>query len=317
MRRPTNHPLEADSFAIAALSGTVVLWGVVSPLLKSASLSGPALSLHRLWIGALALLLISWFAREPVRRDGAKWSLLAGAVFGLNLLCFVLAIKLTTVANATLIGALQPAIVLLVAGRLFGEKVGGREIAAVAIAIAGVTLVIIGSSGTPEWNPAGDALALLAVLTYTGYFLISKQQRARVAPLPYVTAVHVIATFVVLPMALAHPGEIVAFEPGDIAIVLVFALVSGTGGQFVVNWAHRYVDVSVSSLMMLAVPVAASIAAWLMLGESLGPLQLIGGAITLGGIATILRRSPAPSPVESEVAPDADRPMLPEAAGGR
>ena len=39
----------------------------------------------------------------------------------MNLLFFVLAIKMTTVANATLIGALQPAIVLLVAGRWFAS----------------------------------------------------------------------------------------------------------------------------------------------------------------------------------------------------
>lgn len=290
------------SFPVAAVAAAIITWGFVSPLVKYASLSGPALAFYRLWLGAIVLLLVLRIGRTPLHRDIWGWALPAGVVFGTNMVLFVVSVKMTTVANATLIGALQPAIVLLVAGPWFGEVVTRRQIACVALAIVGVAVVIVGSAGAPEWNPAGDALAMLSVLAFTAYFLISKQARTTVGTLEYMTVVHLAAALVATPIALAHPGALVSFDPVDVLIVLFFALVSGTAGQFVISWAHRYVDVSLSSLMMLGVPVVAAITAWLLLGESLGAVQIAGGLITLAAIGAMLRR-PAPVIEPLEAAP--------------
>ena len=284
---------QAHSFPIAAVGAAVVTWGFVSPLVKYASLNGPAMSFYRLWIGVIVLFVAMRLARFRISRETLRWAVPAGVVFGGNMLLFVVSVKMTTVANATLIGALQPAIVLLVASRWFGERVSRREVACVALAICGVTVAIVGSTGAPEWNPAGDALAMLSVLLFTGYFLISKQARATVGAVEYMAIVHVAAAVCITPFALAQPSELVTFDPIDVLIVLFFALVSGTGGQLVIGWAHRYVDVTVSSLIMLAVPVVAAVTAWLMLGEALGPVQIVGSAITLVAIAAMIRRPAA------------------------
>jgi drug/metabolite transporter (DMT)-like permease len=279
------------SLPIIAIAGAVLTWGFASPLLKYSSLSGPALGFYRLWLGAIVLSAALAVRRVHISPNTLRWAAPAGVVFGTNLVLFVVAVKLTTVANATLIGALQPAIVLLVAGRWFGETVSRREIMAVVVAIVGVGVVIVGSAGKPEWNPAGDALAVLSVLTFTAYFLISKQARATVGTLDYMAVVHIVAALVATPIALAHPGELTSFQFKDVLIVLFFGLVSGTAGQMVIGWAHRYVDVSLSSLMLLAVPIVAALTAWAMLGESLGPVQILGGAITLVAIAAMVGRS--------------------------
>lgn len=293
------------SLALFAIMATVLTWGLVSPLIKSANVSGEALAFYRLSIGAAVLIALVRASGRSLRGDSLKLGLLAGALFGVNVLCFVFSIKLTTVANATLIGALQPAIVLVVAGRLFGEIVRPIDIACVLVAMLGVSIVIVGSAGTPEWNPLGDALAVAAVLTFTVYFLVTKRVRATSGTLEYMTLVHIAAAIVVIPAIFARPGELVGLGPRDWAIVLFFALVSGTLGQMVIGWAQRYVDVSLSSLMLLGVPVVASVAAWLMLGEALGPVQIIGGAITLAAIATMVLKRPAPvttiQPVETAV----------------
>jgi drug/metabolite transporter (DMT)-like permease len=275
----------------------VVTWGLASPLLKLASLSGPALSAYRLWIGSAVLIVVMLWTRRRLTRSTLRFAVPAGLVFGSNILFFVLGVKLTTVANATLIGALQPALVLLVAAPWFGETVTRREVACVGIAIAGVAIVIVGSTGVPEWNPAGDALALLAVLTFTGYFLISKRARTTVATLEYMTAVHCAAALVVTPVALARPADLRMEGATDLFVVLFFGLVSGTLGQMTIGWAQRYVDVSLSSLLLLGVPIVAAVSAWLMLDEALRPLQVAGGAVTLAGIGAMMwrpARAPAP-----------------------
>lgn len=283
---------------VAAVAVTVVLWGFVSPLLKYASLSGPALGFYRLWLGVAVLVAVLLAGRVRVGASTWRWGALAGVVFGVNMLAFLVSVKMTTVANVTLIGALQPAIVLLVAGRWFGETVSRREITCVAFAIVGVAIVIVGSAGAPEWNPAGDGIAVGAVLAYTAYFLISKQARSTVATLEYMTVVHLTAAVLMTPIALADPSELVSFGLVDLLIVLFFALVSGTAGQVVIGWAHRYVDISLSSLIMLGVPAVAAVTAWPLLGEALGPVQIVGGLITLAAIAAMMRRPAGASTVE-------------------
>lgn len=273
-----------------AIIAVVIVWGFASPLLKYASLSGTALAAYRIWIGAAALVL--YMALRGRRPDIAslRWGIPAGLLFGANIVCFVLGVKLTTVANATIIGALQPAITLMVAGPWFGERITRREVACVALAIVGVAVVIVGSSGVPEWNPRGDLFAVAAVLTFTGYFLISKRARVTVGTLDYMTVVHCAAAIIVTPIALATPGDLAMSDATDIGIVLFFALVSGTLGQVVIGWAQRYVDVSLSSLMLLGVPVVAALAAWPLVGEALQPLQIAGGVIALAAIGAMILR---------------------------
>lgn len=281
---------DAPWLPVGAVAAAVTTWGIASPLIKLTSLGGPALAFYRLAGGVVVLVAVLAAVRQPLTARGMRWAALAGVVFGLNMVMYVLALKMTTVANATLIGALQPAITAAVAGPLFGERITRREVACIGIAIGGVALVIAGSTGSAEWNPAGDALALFAVLTFTAYFLISKHARSHVGTLEYMTGVHIAAAIAAAPIALSDPGGLWPLETKDVLIVGFFALVSGTLGQFVIGWAHRYVDVSLSSLMMLGVPVIATLAAWPMLGESIGPLQFIGGAITLAAIGAMLRR---------------------------
>lgn len=300
LQRASDHP----AAPVTAVALTVIVWGLVSPLIKAASVSGDALAFYRLAIGAGVLLAVVTMTRRSLRDAVWPWGVIAGLLFGVNLLCFVTSIKETTVANATLIGALQPAIVILVAGPLFGEVVSVRDITSVAVAIAGVAIVIAASAGSPEWHPLGDALAVGAVLTYTAYFLVSKRVRLNNSTLEYITVVHAMAAIVVTPVVLAQPSNLGGLDAQDIATILFFALISGTLGQLVIGWAHRYVDVSLSSLMMLGVPVVASIAAWAMLDESLGPLQIAGGTITLAAIGSmVLRRPASSSPVEEAITP--------------
>jgi drug/metabolite transporter (DMT)-like permease len=63
------------------------------------------------------------------------------------------------------------------------------------------------------------------------------------------------------------------------------------------NWAHRFVEVSVSSLLAVGWPVVAAGAAWVVLGEPLGPLQVLGGLLAMAAITAVLRaQRPRPNP---------------------
>lgn len=271
----------------------VTAWGLGNILAKKVSVDGLTLSFYRLWFGGILTLAILVVARHrPTRRELAL-SAPAGAVFGVNMVLGFTALKITTVADATLIGALQPALVLLVAGSWFGERIGLPQIVWTGVSIAGIAILIAGASSSPEWSLFGDTLAATGVLLFTGYFLASKRIRETVATVAFMFGTHVGAAAVVTPIALVHGLHPSDLSTADLARILTLVCTSGVTAHMLINWAHPYVKVSLSSVLVLLTPVVASLGAWVALHESLNGIQLVGGAVTLVAIAAITRTSSA------------------------
>ncbi|HYD09594.1 MAG TPA: DMT family transporter, partial [Acidimicrobiales bacterium] len=78
----------------------------------------------------------------------------------------------------------------------------------------------------------------------------------------------------------------------DIWLALAIAALPGAIGHFVSTWPLRWVPANVPPLLQLAIPFLASALAWLVLGEAIELGHVIGGAITIVGVAGAIR-SPA------------------------
>ncbi len=299
----------SGALPLVAMLVAIIAWGIGGILVKQVSVDGLNVAFYRLWLGSALMVVLLVASRHRLTMREMMLSAPAGAVFGVNMVLGFTAIKITTVANATLIGALQPALVLLVAGPWFGERVGRWEIGWTAVSIAGVGILIAGASSSPEWSPQGDGLALLGVFLFTGYFLASKRIRESVATVAYMAGVHIAAAIVVTPVALVHGLEVSALSGGDWARILTVVFTRGVGAHMLVNWAHPYVKVSVSSVIVLLTPVVATMGAWVVLDESLTALQLLGGGVTLAAIVAVTRRYRSPGADVAETA------ALPEPTG--
>src|SRR5205823_3733260 len=136
-------------------------------------IDGLVLAFHRLWIGALATLVVFYGTGRRLRRSSFKYAWPAGIAFVADIVLYFSALKRTTVANATIVGALQPALLMLVAGPMFGEPVTAAIVVWSLVAIGGVAVVVYGSSGAPVWSLAGDLMAVGALFAWTAYFIVS------------------------------------------------------------------------------------------------------------------------------------------------
>src|SRR5688572_22661016 len=283
-RAPGRRPVAGTLAVLLA----VTMWGGMAVVIRKIDeIDGLVVGFHRLWIGAVATVAIFYATGRRLRASSFRLSLVGGLAFGLDIVLFFTALKNTTVANATVVGALQPALVLLIAGPMFGEVATIGLVSWSLAAIAGVAVVVYGSSGAPLWSPMGDLLAIGALLAWTVYFVASKRVSGRIAPFEYLTAMLVIAAAVVTPVALLSGQRIEPGGPAQWAWIAALAVGSGGVGHLLVNWAHPHVDLSVMSLLTLAIPVVAVISAAIFLDESIEWIQVLGMAIVLTAVGVV------------------------------
>ena len=137
----------ADPRGISAAAIAMVGWAASGVIAKGITELG-ALSVvfWRMWIYAAIVLAFLYFRGTPLRMSSIRVSLRGGIALGADIMLFFVSIRLTTVANATVIGSCQPIFMLLLAGRLFGERPRRLDWALASLALLGVAIVMFGSS---------------------------------------------------------------------------------------------------------------------------------------------------------------------------
>ncbi len=286
---------------VAAVSFGVFLWAASTVIVKGSHVSGVTFAVCRLWVGAPALWLVARLSGRRVSWDIWRASFVPGVLFAANIALFFEALQRSTVANVTLITCIEPALIFLVAGRMFGESITPWDVGWTAASIAGIGLVVAGSASRPGWHPSGDVMAVIAIFVWTVFFLASKRIRARTATLEYFTAVLGVAAVALTPVMFVRGGNFTDPSARDWLLIVIVALGPGTGGHLLVTWAHRLVDVSLSSVIGVGQPVIAAAGAAVFLNEELVLLQIVGGLITMASVIAVVRRRRVP---ETEIAPE-------------
>ncbi len=279
----------ADPSGLAAVTGAVTLMGIGSVVAKASDIAGPVLALHRAWLAAVLYVGVFLAMGNRISRASLRAAAPGGLAFGIQLAFFFSAIQLTTVANATMVIALQPVAILLFFSRRFGETVTRVELALSALALVGVGLVVFGSSGSPSWSPGGDLLAVGALASWTLYFVGSKQARRTLGAFEYQGVSLLFSSAVMVPVALLFSGT---FDPGPGRWWWIAAMVAIPGtGHLLMNWAHPRVPLAlVSELTLFSPVVSVALAAAVLEGESVNVLQVVGMAMVLAALAVLVRR---------------------------
>jgi drug/metabolite transporter (DMT)-like permease len=287
IRRPG---LRATRLGVLGVLGPVAGWSFANTIPKLLPVPATTFSFWRLWLGAGLMVVTLALTGRRLRRADVLASIPGGVLFGLNLVLFFSAIKDTSIADVLVIGALQPALVLLVAGRMFGEHVVRTELVWIAASLVGVVVFVVGSSGTPAWSLRGDLLALASLLVWTSYFVVSKRVRQRVLAVEYMTTVTIVAAAVVTPVALASGHSLGGLRLHDWLYLLLF-LAAAQADHVTLAWAHEHVDVTLSSMLILAQPVLTVVAGLVVLGEPVRALEVVGGVVAIGSLVAVVRRA--------------------------
>lgn len=287
---PAPVPVLAKGPLAALILGSALL--AFGPLLVRLSDVGPiASAFWRMTLAAPVLVIVAlWMRRDGggVPLKGLPWGLaaLAGFFFAADLASWHLGIVRTTTANATLFANTTAFMLAGWAILVKRQNPGASTLRALGLAGAGSLLLFGSSAQVSSAHLAGDLLSLCAAALYTGYLLTVIRLRDRL-PTSTVLAMSTLASVVVLlPLALIEPG---AIWPADWRPVVGLAISSQLLGQGLMVFASGKLPAPVIGIGLLVQPLVSAAAGWLVFGEVLGPVEMVGAALVAAALVMIRR----------------------------
>ena len=261
-------------------------------LVRLSDVSAVSSAFWRMGLALPVLTLVALVARRrevaPLALKALPWglTLAAGAMFAADLAMWHMGIHRTTVANATLFGN-GAAFMLAGWAMLAGwERPERAKLAALGMALAG-TLLLLGASA--ELSPRhlmGDLLCLLAAAFYAGYLIVVMRLRGRLSTATLLAMSTGFSALLLLPVALLGPG---GFWPGDWRPLLGLAITSQLVGQGLLVFATGSLPAAVIGVGLLVQPLLAAIIGWLVFGETMGAVEILGAAIICAALVLVRR----------------------------
>lgn len=286
MKTDTNKISEKS--ALFALIFSMVIFGTIGIFRRHIALSSGVLAMARGFIGAAFLLLIIALRREHLSKAAIKknlWLLiLSGACIGFNWILLFEAYRYTTVATATLCYYLAPIFVIIASPLILKERLNGRKVLCVLMALAGMVLVSgvlqAGFHGLSEMK--GVVFGLGAAAFYASVILMNK----KIIGIPAYdkTIVQLVCAATVLVPYVLLTEELAEAEWSGIGFVLVLVVgILHTGVTYALYFGSMaHLKAQTVAIFSYIDPIVAILLSAVLLQEKMDGLTILGMVLILG-----------------------------------
>jgi drug/metabolite transporter (DMT)-like permease len=230
--------------------------------------------------------------RSLTRRDIALALALGACGYAAQAGCFFAALDRIDASLLSLVLYTFPGMVAVAAIVLGRERPDSRRLGALALASGGLVLVLA-SAKAGSLDPLGTALALSAAVVYTTYILVSEGIAGRLRP-SLLSALVCTGAAVSLTLGTAalgdlHPGAVSAAGWGWLAALSVVSTFAAVSLFFA---GLKRVGPTTASVLSTVEPVVTVVLAFLVFGELLGVLQLVGGGLVIAAVIVLAGSRP-------------------------
>ena len=282
----------------AALGLAAVCWGLGTVISKAALAEIPPLSLLTIQLGSSVVILALIMRRQgiPLRDDrqrllGRLGLLNPGVAYALSLV----GLLTITASLSVVLWALEPLVILVLAGVFLGERITPGLVALSLAALAGMVFAV--------YEPSIGGGALLGVtLTLAGvgccavYTVITRRFIPKAAETGQVVlsqqAHALLLAFVLIALLVVLGGQVVptGLTPLGFASAIASGVLYYAGAYWFYLGALRRVPASIAASSFYLIPIVGLAGGALLLGERLAPSQWLGAAIVLGSVLAIAVR---------------------------
>ncbi len=273
----------------------VCAWSTGTVLAKGIEMGGLAIGAYRFWLFAIFIVLFMRARGVPFRWQVLRDSKWGGLALGADIALFFTAVKETSIVNATIIGSLQPIVVGVIAARFFGERIRARDAVWSLIALGGVFVVVSAAGGDDTSSIRGDLLAAAAMLSWSAYFIASKDSKKRMSSTEFTAGTAIWTALICTPLGFAFGQDMSWPSTKNWALLVAMTVGSGIVGHALMNWSLVRIPLWVGSTFTLLIPGFAALLAWAFLDESLSVTQAAAMATVIGALAMIVRGQRGPA----------------------
>lgn len=214
--------------------------------------------------------------------------LLAGCLLGLHFACFFGAVKLTTIANATLFATLAPVFTVLIEKLWFQRPWDRFILGGLGIALLGALLVNGGNFNLTGPHTLGIGLALLSSLWIALVFIIAEGVRRSTQTIVYSRTLYFVASLTLLFLAGATGTPLLEINTYDVVWLFLLGLVPTILGHTILSYTVKFIRPTVVAAVPLGEPILASVLALLIFREAIPFHVAFGGAAILAGLYLIV-----------------------------
>jgi len=272
--------IHENRLAVVMLVCAAVFWSTSGVLIKLVALHPLAIAG---WRSLIAGLVIWWLCRKSVRISWGANVLLAGACMGLFCICFVVATKLTTAANAIVLQYSASAYVAILAPRMLGEPTRKEDWYFLSMVVAGICLFFFDSLSTR--GVLGILVGMVGSVFWAGAMIFLRKSRHGSTAWPIALGNFMAAGLCLPYMFRQLPST------SDCLGLVGLGVVSLGIGYALFSYGIQRVRALEAVLIPAIEPLINPIWVFLLIGEMPGMWAFVGGtlvlaAVTVRGLAT-------------------------------
>ena len=218
--------------------------------------------------------------QESLSTKNIRLVLAAGFLLAMHFVFWFGALKLTSIANTTVLGIVAPAFTLLFERLWYNRKLGWITITALLIILVGGIIVQGDDLGSMDGTGLGNIMAILSAVFLGSVFLIGAKVRKTTSVITYTRTVYTVSAIVLLVTSLILDNPLMGYTINNYFWLFMLGLIPTLIGHTAFSYSVKFVSPTVIAAFPLGEPIIASYLAWLLFAEQV-PFYVVGGGLII------------------------------------
>ena len=246
----------------------------------------------RMAIASAVLWLYSgFFSHRSKTSNNAKLVYLAGASLAMHFIFWFGALKLTSIANTTVLGIVAPAFTLLIEKLVYGKKINALSAISLIIIFIGCIVVQGSDLGKFSGEGLGNIMAIISAVFLGVVFLIGSKVRQDTGVLPYTKSLFTVSAVVLLFCSLLLNNSIFNYSIDNYFWLCMLGIVPTLIGHTIFSYSIKYISPTIIASIPLGEPIIASILAFVLFNEGISSHVFLGGAVIALGLILLIKNN--------------------------
>ena len=226
--------------------------------------------------------------QKSITPKNIRLVLAAGFLLAMHFIFWFGALKLTSIANTTVLGIVAPGFTLLFERLWYNRRLSWITIIALLIILVGCIIVQGDDLGSVSGAGLGNIMAITSAVFLGSVFIIGAEVRKTTPVITYTRMVYTISAVVLLVSSLILDNPLLGYSINNYFWLFMLGLIPTLIGHTAFSYSVKFVSPTVIAALPLGEPIIASYLAWVLFTERVPFYVVSGGLIIFIGLIILI-----------------------------